>query len=129
MGERMHPETKNTVAISSLMYPPKLAWFRDDGPEPYHYHNQKEKIHWLNYKIDQLNHRNAVPKYPGFHTYGVRKDTATVINTYGQKDRLETKTNRWGHWAETARREKMHLKPDRRFKMGEALNNYFTVRT
>ena len=129
IGEKHHPETKNTVAISSLMYPPKIAWFRDDGPEPYNYHNQKEKIHWLNYKIDQLNHTNSVPKYPGFHTYGVRKDTTSIVNTYGQEDRLKTKDHRWGHWVETARREKMPLRVERRFKMGLALNNYFTVRT
>ena len=129
IGDKLCPDTKSTVAIATLMYPPKLAWFRDNGPEPYRYDNQKEKIYWLNGKIDQINHDNSVPIYPGFHTYGVRVDTITTVASNGEEVKTRTKSHRWGHWLEGPRREKITLAHDRRFKMGKALNNYFIQRT
>ena len=46
-------EVENTVAISTLMYPPQLAWYPDNGPVPYAgYVNQMEKIHRLNESIN-----------------------------------------------------------------------------
>ena len=75
IGRLRNPSTPNTVAIASLMYPPKLSWFSDNGPEPYSYHNQIEKIDYLNHKIHQLNTSNNAPYYPGFHSYGTRKVT------------------------------------------------------
>ena len=31
--------TANTVTIGSLLYPPQLAWYADDGPAPVNYIN------------------------------------------------------------------------------------------
>ena len=60
---------KNTIAFSSFMYPPKLAWYSDNGRIPYErYVNQMEKIDDLNFEVRVLNGQNAVKKYPGFHT-------------------------------------------------------------
>ena len=60
----------NTFAVSTLMLPPQLAWFPDNGEFPYPgYVNQKEKIDWLNQEIHALNVANQVPLYVGFHTY------------------------------------------------------------
>ena len=42
IGKEQHPTVLNTVAIASLMHPPKLSWFKDNGPEPYNYRNEKE---------------------------------------------------------------------------------------
>ena len=129
VGAKIAPNAKSTVAIASLMYPPKLAWFRDNGPEPYRYENRKEKINWLNSKIDQLNLRNSITIYPGFHTYGLRVDNITTTDDHGVEVKQHTKSHRWGHWAEGPRREKFTLTHDRKFKMGHALNNYFLYRT
>ena len=129
LGAKLAPHSRSTVAIASLMYPPKLAWFRDNGPEPYNYRNQKDKINWLNSKIDDLNHENSVPVYPGFHTYGIRVETITTTDGNGEEVKTRRKAHRWGHWVEGPRREKIMLKPDRGFVMGKALNNYFLYRT
>ena len=40
LGTKLAPGCTSTVAIASMMYPPKLAWIRDNGPEPYNYDNQ-----------------------------------------------------------------------------------------
>ena len=129
VGAKIAPNAKSTVAIASLMYPPKLAWFRDNGTEPYRYENRKKKINWLNSKIDQLNLRNSITIYPGFHTYGLRVDNITTTDDHGVEVKQHTKSHRWGHWAEGPRREKFTLTTDRKFKMGQALNNYFLYRT
>ena len=129
-GADLHPDNPNTVAIATLMYPPQLAWFPDNGPFPTHnYLNQKEKIDWLNEEIHRLNVRNNVPQYVRFHTYGVRKDTKNVYDQYGQLHQRVVKYHRWQHWRETNPANMLHLKNHRRFKMGTALNNYFILNT
>ena len=30
-GRTKHPGVKNTFAVASLLYPPRLAWFSDNG--------------------------------------------------------------------------------------------------
>ena len=129
-GLSLHPDKPNTVAISTLMYPPQLAWFPDNGQVPYHgYVNQKEKLEWLNNEIHNLNMDNNVGNYVGLHTYGVRKDTKKSFDRYGQVVITHTKRHRWEHWRETDQGNMLHLRDDRRVKMGTALNNYFIHNT
>ena len=129
-GLNLHPDNPNTVAISTFMLPPQLAWFADNGPYPYPgYINQKEKIDWLNREIHDLNLGNNVVNYVGLHTYGVRKDTKTSYDRYGQTVITSTRRHRYEHWRETDKGNMLHLRDDRRFKMGTALNNYFIHNT
>ena len=51
LAQKNHPDTPNTVAIATFMYPPQLAWLYDNGPEPPNYVNEKEKIDWLNAQL------------------------------------------------------------------------------
>ena len=129
-GLAHHPDKPNTVAISTLMYPPQLAWFADNGQVPYPgYVNQKEKIDWLNNEIHYLNIDNSAENYLGLHTYGVRKDTKTSYDRYGQVVTTHIKRHRYEHWRESEKGNMLHLRDDRRFKMGAALNNYFIHNT
>ena len=119
-----------TVAIASLMYPPQLAWYPDNNiPMPANYINQIEKIHWLNYRIMVLNTDNGVPMYPRFHTYGVRKVTNTSVDRYGQQRQTVLKSHRWEHWRERDPSRMLHLRYDKRFKMGTVVQNYFLLNT
>ena len=123
-------QVKNTVAISTLMYPPQLSWFPDNGPVPYPgYLNQREKIDWLNSAINQENRRNNVPEFPGFHTYGVRTATRKYTDQYGQVHQRVVKAHRWEHWREQDPASMLHLRNDRRIKMGIAINKYFIFNT
>ena len=84
-GLRSHPDSSNSVAIASLMYPPQIAWFPDNGAFPRsNYDNQIHKIDWLNQKIHLLNMENRVPLYPRFHTYGVRTATRYRTDEFGE---------------------------------------------
>ena len=123
-------QIENTVAIATLMYPPQVAWFPDNGPVPYpEYVNQKEKIDWLNQNIRWENARNKAPNYPAFHTYGVRTATRRFVDRYGQVHQRVVKAHRWEHWREQDRPNMLHLRNDRRVKMGIAINNYFIMNT
>lgn len=129
LGIQTHPDTPNTVAIASFMYPPQLSWFRDNGPEPPQFHNQKDKLDWINGQIDDLNIANGCPEYPGFHKYGMRMVTRKYTDKYGQEHHRVIKKHRWEHWRESERSQKLHLTNERRFKMGKAVNEYFIIRT
>ena len=111
------------------MYPPCISWFPDNGALPRHYSNRLEKIDWLNSQIHELNVSNSVPDYPRFHTYGVRTATRKRVDLYGYEHQTHTKSHRWEHWVELSRSRKLNLRADRKFKMGTALTNYFSLNT
>ena len=116
---------KNTIAIATLMYPPQLAWFSHNGRIPYpEYVNQKEKIDWLNSEIRILNAQNEVFVYPGFHTYCVRKVTRNWYDRNGKLHQTPAKSHRWEHWREAEPGRMLHLRNNRRFKMGAALSRF-----
>ena len=80
-------------------------------------------------KIDEINKKNNVPFYPGFHFYGTRKKTTNYLDSDGKWQKKETRTHRWEHWEQLERRNMLYLRSHRRFKMGKAINNYLLLRT
>ena len=126
MNSSPTPEGKNTFVAVTLLYPPQLAWLPDNGPFPTeNYVNNKEKIDWINQEIRNLNAANNIKFPPCFHTYGVRTKTRKRVDQYGQVTMRTIKSHRWEHWLESEPENMMHLTAERRFKLGEALNNYF----
>ena len=77
--------SSNTVTVGSLLYPPQLAWFADDSPQPENYTNQKGKINWLNSQIDRLNIQHGREHYMGVHKYGIRVTTRKWKDHYGRQ--------------------------------------------
>ena len=57
---RYHPRAKNEFAVATLLNPPKLVWFRDNGPPPTGQLNQLLEIKNLNDDIIQFNSNNNV---------------------------------------------------------------------
>ena len=129
IGKIQNPTKPNTVAVATFMYPPALCWFEEKEEAPYNYINQMEKVNWLNERIKYLNLANNAPYYPGFHTYGVRTDTVKGVDSKGAEFSYQIKSHRWPHFVEQRRRDKLTLRPDRLFVMGQAVNNYFYERT
>ena len=119
----------NTITVGSFLYPPQLAWFRDDGPEPDNYVNQKEKIDWINSKVDSMNVEHGMAHYPGIHKHGTRVTTKKYMDEHGQLKTIHLKTHRWEQWRETDRLRMLHLTNERRFILGRAINEYFINRT
>ena len=129
-GAGISEQPPHSVAISSLIYPPKIAWMRDDGPYPNNdYVNGKEKIDWLNREIARINQTYLAVNPPGLHTHGIRTDTILIMNRFGRRTLNRVKRHRWEAWLGQDRAEMMRLKPERVFKMGTAINNYFRFNT
>ena len=51
LGKEKHPDTPNTISVATLMYPPKLAWFYDNGPEPQNYLNECLEIPFVKWSL------------------------------------------------------------------------------
>ena len=122
-------ESCNTVTVGTLLYPPQLAWFADDGPEPLNYRNQKDKINWINVKIDSLNIEHGREHYVGVHKYGIRVTTKKWLDCDGRQCERHIKKHRWEQWRELDKRNMLHLTNERRFVLGRAVNEYFIHRT
>ena len=45
---RKIPGIKNELVIATVLNPPKLVWFQDNGPQPRHYRNMLPDIKELN---------------------------------------------------------------------------------
>ena len=124
------PNITNSVVITTLMYPPKVAWLEDNGPEPTEgYVNRKEDIDWLNAQIKTLNEIYHADHPPCLHTFGVRTGKKTRIAEGGKMETTQSKSHRWQHWREANPADMMNLTPERIFKVGAALNNYFLFNT
>ena len=121
--------TANTVTIGTLLYPPQLSWFRDYGPEPQNYTNQKDKINWINRKIADINIENGREHYVGIHKYGLRMATRKYTDEFGQIKEVHIKHHRCEQWGESVRSNMLHLSNERRVVMGKAINEYFIHRT
>ena len=121
--------SNTTVTVGSLLYPPQLAWFADDGPQSENYVNQKEKINWLNGQIDRLNIQHGREHYMGVHKYGTRVTTRKWKDRYGRQVEKHIKQHRWEHWRESNKNNMLHLNNERRFVLGRAVNEYFINRT
>ena len=119
----------NTVTVGTLLYPPQLAWFHDNGPEPIGYINQKEKINWLNGKIDELNLANGMQYAVGVHKHGMRVATKKYVDQYGHTQQRQIKRHRWEYWREPVKTNMLHLINERRYVLGRAINEYFMNRT
>ena len=108
------PGSTNTIVIGTLLYPPQLAWFPDNGAEPENYSNQSGKINWLNKAIDELNVANGKPDVLGIHKYGMRVVTRRRWDKFGQEHQRHIRKHRWEHWREAERRNMLHLTNERR---------------
>ena len=129
IGKEIHPSSLNTVAVASLLYPPQLTWYPDNGQPPANHVNRMEKLLWLNKAIHELNLANNVPDYPRFHTYGIRTATRRSRDVFGQEHHRRIKSHRWEHWEDLDPSRMLNLRNERRFKMGKAANNYFILKT
>ena len=120
----------NTVAICNLPYAPQLSWFEDNGPLPYnHLGNQLLKLEFLNEAILSLNLDNRITEFPCLHKFGVRNYTKKYVDRYGQTHHRRIKQHRLDHWLGDDPARKLYLVNEQKFKVGAAVNKYFSLRT
>ena len=117
-----HPEAANELVIATLLNPPKLCWFSDNGPLPPNHPNLLGDIKELNAWICNFNKENGKVITPRFHRFGVKDGWELGPN--GSKSRV--KRHIMSQWLQSERRaEKLHLSHTVCIKLGRAVVRHF----
>ena len=117
------PGKSNSVAIATLIIPPKLAEIEDDFEG-----NRFSDIVELNHQIKMLNQdqpqENFPVRYaPQFHTWGL---ASRKRKPKFPRNLLEVlPRHRVGQWREENMEDKLHLNDSTRLRMGKAVIAYF----
>ena len=118
---KYHPDLPNQFTVATLLNPPKMVWFPDNGPSPPGHRDRGQEIHLINDWIDASNSLQGKQCAPRFHTWGTRTSTKVVDGV-----QREFKTHRWNDWRQSeARDDKLHLSDRLRVKMGKQVVRYF----
>ena len=119
---RYHPNAKNEFAVATLINPPKLVWFSDNGASPIGHINRLQEIKDLNDDIIQFNSNNNMWYAPRFQMLGVRK----TKKWYEDGSFIHFKTHRWEAWRATEPiHDLLHLNDQMRIRMGRGVVRYF----
>ena len=118
------PGETNSIAISTLLIPPKLADLHNN------YHgNRLEDIVSLNFQIMELNAgqpQNPLPVSfaPKFHSWGKcsSKSSTSTAPRYLMEN---LPRHRYGQWRESVPEEMLHVDDETRLHMGRASIGYF----
>ena len=119
--DQHHLGLTNEFSVATLLNPPKMVWFPDNGPPPPGHRDRQEELVQLNEWIDEYNRKNGRSCVPRFHNYGTRTTTRVVDGT-----RQVVKTHRWNEWrASEPRHDMLHLSDSMRVKMGRQVLRFF----
>ena len=67
-----HPEKRNELVIPTILNPPQLTWFDDNGIAPPNHQNMLADLKELNSWIIYYNRQNGKEITPRFHRFGVQ---------------------------------------------------------
>ena len=117
-----HPGAKNQFAVATLLNPPKLVWFDNNGPPPPGHTNRLVELQQLNDDITRFNTNNGMLYAPRFHSLGVRK----TKHWFNDGSWAPFKTHRWEQWRSSEPvHDKLHLVDRMRIRMGQQVVRYF----
>ena len=118
-----HPGAANQFAVAPLIFPPKVAWFRDNGPLPNGHGGCREnEISKLNDLILNFNAQHGLPFVPHFNTLGVRR----YKKYYDDGSWRMVVHHRMNQWSQTEpRHEKLYLGEALKIRMGKMVVKYF----
>ena len=106
--------------MSTVLNPPKLTWFPDNGQPPPGHNNRLEEVKAINDWIIEFN--DSYGKYtPRFHRFGVKTGRRFVGGTP-----VAYKVHQWNQWRQTEAMDNMiHLSDEWRIRMGGAVVRHF----
>ena len=96
-NNQYHPEVENELVVGTLLNPPIVTWFDDNGPPPENHINRLDEIMRINNWIVEFNASyNQVT--PRLHRFGVKRGkdyvngvyTAYTIHQFSQWKQAET---------------------------------------
>ena len=117
-----HPRAKNELTVATLLNPPKLVWFPNNGISPTGHLNRLDEMMDINSRIIRFNSNNGMMFSPRFHTYGVR----TSRKRLNDGSTIPFKTHRWEQWRWSEPvGDMLHLSDQMRIRMGQAVVKFF----
>ena len=85
-------------------------------------------MQYLNHEIERLNFESGI-KVPNFPTLGVRKETRSTKDKFGNTLVRHITRHRYEHWREPDIGNMLHLNDSVRMKMGRQVNKFFELET
>ena len=117
----IHPGLTNELSVATLLNPPKMVWFSDNGPPPPGHVDRQHDLTEVNEWIITYNRQNSRLCAPRFHNLGTRT-TKRMVNGNWQM----FKTHRWNEWRKSEpKHDMLHLSDQLRVKMGKQIVKYF----
>ena len=117
-----HPEVKNEFVVATLLNPPKICWFPDNGPAPANHTNMLADLKEINSWIINFNKWNGKDITPRFHRFGVRD--GWELDMAG--NRVKVKRHIMSQWLQSEPRgERMHLSDRFRVRLGVGAVRHF----
>ena len=111
---RWHPHTKNELVVATILNPPKLVWFPDNGLPPPNHNNLLSQIKELNSWIAYFNQQNGKIT-PRFHRFGVKNGWR--INK--DRKRVRVQCHQFQQWRQSEPvHDMLHLSDQWRGRMG-----------
>ena len=117
-----HPEVKNELVIATVLNPPKICWFADNGPPPHNHINMLADLKEINSWICTYNKWNGKDITPRFHRFGVKD--GWELDQAGK--RVKVKRHIMSLWLQSEpRAERMHLSDKFRIRLGVGAVRHF----
>lgn len=115
-----HPSKQNELVVATILNPPKLCWFPDNGAPPPGHRNRLKEITDINQWIVEFNdsYGNLTPR---FHRFGVKSGRKFVNGTP-----TPLHVHQLSKWRQTEEVPNMiHLNDQMRVRLGAAVINHF----
>ena len=117
-----HQNSKNELVIATMLNPPSLVWFKDNGGQPRNHKNLLTEIMEANSWIIKFNEQNGKLYTPRFHRFGVRDGWS--IDADGKRNRV--KRHNFSQWSDKDPvRSRFLLSGQTRVSLGNAVVRHF----
>ena len=118
-----HPNTPNELVVATMLNPPILTWFPDNGRPPARHINRIEEIREINQWIIEFNQGYGLAT-PRFHRFGVRTGRKMVNGVVTQMH-----VHQFKKWRQTESKEQMlHLNDHWRTRLAGSVVKHFENR-
>ena len=91
-----HKHTHNEFVVATILNPPSICWYENNGPLPNNYTNHLKDLLEINSWIVHFNQDNGKEITPRIHRYGVKD--GHELDTNGK--RVKVKKHNRLHWCE-----------------------------
>ena len=119
-----HLLTKNEFVVATILNPPKLVWFEDNGPPPPNHVNMLSELKELNSWIAYFNQQKD-KLTPRLHRFGVKNGTQKVYPKEGVPHTVRVQHHLMKQWEAVPVRDKLYLSDTWKVRLGLAVVRHF----